>query len=145
MGWSASCGTGQADAWLSPSPPARSKPAATSAVAPLGVWRLSSDHESLLVCEWRPRQTAVTTVEWPRSAAGILDNPTVRTMRPVMMAVVRESTELVGPRGSSRAPCSRWLSMVPAGRAGLVLRGEPGIGKTVLWSRAVEAARGAAP
>jgi DNA-binding CsgD family transcriptional regulator len=56
--------------------------------------------------------------------------------------VVRESTELVG-REAESSTVQRWLSMVPAGRAGLVLRGEPGIGKTVLWSRAVEAARGA--
>src|SRR5262245_35293115 len=41
-------------------------------------------------------------------------------------------------RELERAAAERFLTAMPAGRAGLLLEGEPGIGKTAVWSEIVE-------
>ncbi|HEX6129751.1 MAG TPA: AAA family ATPase [Candidatus Limnocylindria bacterium] len=48
--------------------------------------------------------------------------------------------ELIG-REAELSVAEHWLDRLPAGPAGLVVRGEPGIGKTSVWSRAIGMAR----
>lgn len=52
------------------------------------------------------------------------------------MGVPTESPELIG-RDAELAVVTRWLDLVAGGPAGLVVVGEPGIGKTSVWSAAV--------
>ncbi len=56
------------------------------------------------------------------------------------MAAAVGSSELVG-RELELERVSVWLEFLLSGRAGLVVSGEPGIGKTSIWSAAVERAR----
>lgn len=55
--------------------------------------------------------------------------------RPAMEARIGTS-ELVG-RDAELAEVGRWLDLLATGPAGLVVRGEAGIGKTTLWSAAI--------
>ena len=56
------------------------------------------------------------------------------------MAAALGSIELVG-REAELGQVAEWLELLSSGPAGLVIAGEPGIGKTSIWSAAVERAR----